>query len=391
MIPKAATKNTKIAERLSKPPDAELGTTACRLEVGDTAGWKPALRGLATLSLFICLASISTVAWAGEKAAAGPSPAPGPAVKQGEEDPFRDPFATAGEKTKPEVKISDPLEPVNRGLFQFNDKLYFWVLRPASKGYNKVAPAPLRLGIKRMFTNIKYPVRFVNNGLQGKFKEAGLETFRFVVNTTIGLGGFFDTVHDQWKVDEQSADLDQTLAVYGFKPGIYLHWPFLGPSSVRGTVGLAGDTALTPWPYIDSLALSFTISPYQTLNDTSLRLGDYESFKDAALDPYVAMRSFYYENRRGLIRDRFVAQGQGQVPGREAAEAEDQAVARRVREERAIVHRQEFSQGGLSHGTKGAEMLMQRGSSGAPPANTNYNLNFDFLRHSRTNAVEHPE
>jgi phospholipid-binding lipoprotein MlaA len=106
-----------------------------------------------------------------------------------QEEPFRDPFATEKEPAKPQPKIKDPLEPMNRAFFHFNDKLYFWVLKPTSKGYNKVVPKPARTCVGRFFANVKYPVHLVNNLLQGKFKAAGVETGRFVVNSTVGVAG----------------------------------------------------------------------------------------------------------------------------------------------------------------------------------------------------------
>jgi phospholipid-binding lipoprotein MlaA len=250
--------------------------------------------------LMICLVVFPLALRAGEPAASSSSGQP-PATQM-EEKEFHDPFASEGESPKAQPKVSDPLEPMNRAFFRFNDKLYFWVLKPAAKGYNKVAPQPVRVGVKRFFTNVKFPVRFVNNLLQAKFKRAGIETARFVLNSTVGLAGFFDPAGEELKLQIQPADFDQTLAVYRIPPGIYLNWPIAGPSSVRGTVGMAGDSALTPWTYIDGIAVSLTVRPYETVNETSLKLGDYESFKKGALDPYVSLRDAYFEHRRSQIK-----------------------------------------------------------------------------------------
>jgi len=105
------------------------------------------------------------------------------------EKPFRDPFASENQETIAPPKIKDPLQPMNRAFFHFNDKLYLWVIKPASKGYNKAVPRKARTCVGRFFGNVKYPVHLVNNLLQGKFKAAGLETGRFVVNSTVGVGG----------------------------------------------------------------------------------------------------------------------------------------------------------------------------------------------------------
>lgn len=257
------------------------------------------------LSVFVCLVAFPWAISAGDSATPAPKTPPiAPQTQtqnQNQEPETYDPFAAEDEKAKPRIKVSDPLEPMNRAFFKFNDKLYFWVLKPVAKGYKKVAPQPVRVGIRRVFTNLKFPVRFVNNLLQGKFKRAGIETARFVVNSTVGVAGFFDPAGEELKLQLQPADFDQTLGVWNFPTCMYFDWPFLGPSSVRGTFGMAGDAALSPWPYLDGIAVSLTVRPYETINDTSLRLGDYESFKKGALDPYISMRDAYFEYRRHFV------------------------------------------------------------------------------------------
>ena len=216
------------------------------------------------------------------------------------EKPFRDPFASESQPAKAQPRIKDPVQPMNRAFFHFNDKLYFWVLKPAGKGYSKVVPPPARRCVARLFANVKYPIRLVNNLLQGKFKAAGLETGRFAVNSTVGVGGLFDPAK-RWKIEAHPADFDQTLGLYGVGPGIYFDWPLFGPSAARGTAGLAADGALSPWSYIGGLGIALGVPAYRELNSGSLSLGEYESFKKAALDPYVAMRSAYYESRAEAV------------------------------------------------------------------------------------------
>jgi phospholipid-binding lipoprotein MlaA len=189
---------------------------------------------------------------------------------------------------------------VNRAFFHFNDKLYFWVLKPASKGYSTVVPRPARTGVGHFFANVQYPIHLVNNLLQGKFKSAGLETSRFVVNSTVGVAGFFDPA-TRWKLTAHPADFDQTLGCYGLRSGIYFDWPVFGPSSPRGTAGLMGDSALSPWTYVGGAAVVYGIPAYREVKGASLRTGEYESFKKATLDPYVAMRSAYYQNRAEAV------------------------------------------------------------------------------------------
>lgn len=214
----------------------------------------------------------------------------------GTEQPFRDPFDSGSQPAKPAPKIKDPLQPMNRAFFHFNDRLYVWVLKPVGKGYSKVVPRPARSCVGRFFRNVKYPVHLVNNLLQGKFKAAGTETARFLVNSTVGVGGLFDPAR-RWKLEAHPATFDQTLGVWGLGPGIYFDWPVFGPSSPRGTAGLAADGMLSPWFYIGGVGVVYGVPAYRELNNASLSLGEYESFKNATLDPYVAMRSAYYESR----------------------------------------------------------------------------------------------
>ena len=217
---------------------------------------------------------------------------------------FHDPFAAedAGAGSQPHAAaISDPLEPVNRVFFRFNDKLYCWFLRPVARGYRAVAPRPVRECVDRAYANVKFPIRFVNNLLEFRFGSAGIETARFAVNTTVGVAGLFDPA-SRWKLKAQPASFDQTLAFYRLPPGIYLNWPLLGPSSVRGTVGLAGDAVLNPVFYIDSVWVRAGVSGLERVNATSLQIEKYDAFRSGTLDPYAALRSAYFDNLRS-VRD----------------------------------------------------------------------------------------
>ena len=254
--------------------------------------------GLAGLSLLAGQANIRAT----DQTQPAPPPAGRPGETEANQKPFSDPFATESDPARAAVKTSDPLEPMNRAFFKFNDQFYFHVLKPAARGYNKVAPQPVRAGVQRFFNNVKFPIRFVNNLLETRLKGAGVEAARFLLNSTAGMGGLLDPARSEAGLEPRKADFDQTLACYGFKPGAYLVWPFLGPCSVRGTVGLAGDTALTPWTYIDYLPVNLGVPPYEILNGASLRLGEYEDFKKSAFDPYVALRSAYLENRLGATK-----------------------------------------------------------------------------------------
>ena len=195
--------------------------------------------------------------------------------------------------------IPDPLEKWNRWMFKFNDKFYFWVFKPAAKGYNTVVPEGGRSAIKNFFYNVTMPIRFVNNILQGKPQNAGKELGAFIINSTLGLGGLFEVARkDDPELDTPSEDFGQTLAVYGIGHGAYIVWPIIGPSSVRDTVGLVGDSLLHPASrLVPSTGGSVGAHSYEYFNDGSLKVGNYEDLLEASLDPYIAMKDAYFQHR----------------------------------------------------------------------------------------------
>jgi phospholipid-binding lipoprotein MlaA len=203
-----------------------------------------------------------------------------------------------------EETIADPLEPVNRAFFHFNDKLYFWVFKPVATGYKTIIPEDGRVGVRNFFSNFTTPVRLVNCLLQARFKGAGNETLRFLINTTYGFVGLLDTAKKEFKIEKQEADFGQTLGVWGMGPAFYINWPILGPSTLRETVGYVGDTFLDVRTYLPSRFLIVNASAWvlDKVNETSLALGEYESLKKAALDPYIAVREAYYQYRQNKIK-----------------------------------------------------------------------------------------
>lgn len=203
--------------------------------------------------------------------------------------------------------VKDPIQPYNRKIYTFNDKAYYYVFKPMYTGYSKVVPEKARLSVGQFFLNIKMPIRLVNCLLQGKFKGAGTEAMRFVINTTVGIGGLFDPAKSKFHLDRQDEDFGQTLATYKLGQGYYIQWPLIGPSTIRDTVGYVGDMALNPLTLI-----SFFIGPiegfvtktYDDVNDTSLGKGKtYESITTQAIDPYIALQDAYIQNRIKKIKE----------------------------------------------------------------------------------------
>jgi phospholipid-binding lipoprotein MlaA len=195
------------------------------------------------------------------------------------------------------VHVADPIAPFNRGMFYFNDKFYFWVLKPVARGYRYIVPTPVRTGVKNFFYNLITPVRMVNCILQGKFYSVGTEFTRFVINSTVGMLGFVDPAQNYPMLKAKEEDLGQTFGNYGIGNGFYIVWPFLGPSTLRDTVGMAGDLFLNPVNYVRPVEASLGITACEKVNTTSFYIGDYEAIKDASLDPYSAIRDAYIQNR----------------------------------------------------------------------------------------------
>jgi phospholipid-binding lipoprotein MlaA len=208
--------------------------------------------------------------------------------------------AETGEFTQAE-SVPDPLEPWNRLVFTFNDRLYFWVMKPAARGYNAVFPEVVRSSVHNFFDNLSMPVRFVSSVLQAKFESAGIELARFGVNSVFGIGGLFD-IGKSWNLKTQEKDLGLTLGYYGIGECFYIVWPFLGPSSLRDTVGFVGDGFLSPTDYITPARDSFAVNGYEFFNKISLHIGDYEDLKESAIDPYIAVKDAYVQHRRYLIK-----------------------------------------------------------------------------------------
>lgn len=201
------------------------------------------------------------------------------------------------------VEVADPLEPLNRVVFQVNDVFYFWVLKPVAQAYKDIAPEPVRIGVSNFFNNLATPIRFVNCLLQGKGDSAGTELRRFTVNTTVGILGFGDPARDKYGLEPADEDLGQTLGVLGFGNGFYLVLPILGPSTLRDSVGFVGDQFLNPIRYVEPTEASVGISAGKVTNKTTFHIGEYEDLKSDALDPYVAMRDIYIQYRNKKVQE----------------------------------------------------------------------------------------
>ena len=198
--------------------------------------------------------------------------------------------------------VADPIEPFNRVMFKFNEKLYDWLLRPMALGYRKITPQKARIGVSNFFTNLSTPVRFTNCLLQGKGRAATVELSKFIFNSTFGVLGFGDLFKDYPEMYPDAEDLGQTLGNYGTGEGFYIVWPVLGPSTLRDTGGLAGDTFLEPLTYVDSTGTRLAAQGVDRVNMISFRIEDIDAGREAAIDPYEATRNFVIQSRRFKIK-----------------------------------------------------------------------------------------
>jgi phospholipid-binding lipoprotein MlaA len=224
-------------------------------------------------------------------------------VKDVNQETYADIEAADETDREEDVQIADPLSFFNRGMYHFNDKLYFWILKPVAKGYTSVVPEKGRISVRNFFHNLAFPVRFVSNVLQARVKSAGIEFVRFAINSTVGIVGLNDVAKERQNLVVPDEDLGQTLGSYKIGHGFYIMWPLLGPSSLRDTIGFVGDRFLYPVSYINPAEASAGISAYENVNKISLHIGDYESLKEAAIDPYISIRNAYIQNRKKKVEE----------------------------------------------------------------------------------------
>ena len=234
-------------------------------------------------------------------------------------DELLDPFARADEAVGEEY---DPWESFNSNIFEFNRQVDRFVLKPAAKGYNFLLPDWVQLGISNIYYNLRFPPRLLNNIFQGKFKGAGIEVGRFLVNSTIGGAGLIDVAKDMG-LETPEEDMGQTLGHYGMKPGPYLVLPLLPPFTVRDFTGYVGDVFLNPinWlvaPLIEvknvpsviahknrttTSVLQFGARVEEIVNERSRNLEKYQGVEEATLDLYTAVRNAYLQKRAKAVRE----------------------------------------------------------------------------------------
>jgi len=198
---------------------------------------------------------------------------------------------------------NDPLEPMNRTIFDVNDFLDRLLLRPLAELYRAMIPPPLRDRIAGITSNMREPVIFANNILQFQFDRAGTTAERFGINTTIGIGGMFDWAND-WGMPQQTGDFGQTLSSWGIASGPYLVLPLLGPSNFRDAIGYGVDALMSPWQYIAAIGGNATQNRFiiaYVLADGIVRreqnIDTLDALRAGSIDFYAQMRSVYRQYR----------------------------------------------------------------------------------------------
>jgi phospholipid-binding lipoprotein MlaA len=196
----------------------------------------------------------------------------------------------------------DPLEGYNRAMYKFNDAVDTAVIKPVAKGYDAVVPDPISQGVSNFFSNLNDITVIINDLLQGKFYQAYKDTHRFVVNTTVGVGGIFD-VASLSGLNKNNEDFGQTLGVWGADPGAYVVLPFFGPRNVRDTFGLIGDMFTDPVMYVEGDDARLALVGTRVVDTRAKLLKAEKVLDEAALDEYSYVRDAYMQRRQNLVYD----------------------------------------------------------------------------------------
>jgi phospholipid-binding lipoprotein MlaA len=291
--------------------------------------------GLSEAPSSLALAGVSpTLELPGSTVEAGPAaPAPAadappliaaaetPAQETPPPDEFYDPFAKKDDVVAGEE--SDPWEGFNDVMFEFNRKFDKYLLKPVAKVYDKVVPDALEKGFSNFFHNARVGPRLINNVLQLKIKGAGIEIARLLINSTLGLAGFFDPAKNWFDLTTPDEDTGQTLGAYGVPPGPYLVLPLLPPLTVRDFFGLLLDFGADPinyfvfptfevddWPSAiahknrDTTTIAqFGTRVEEVVNDRSLNMEKFQGVEEATVDLYAAVRNAYLQKRAKAIRE----------------------------------------------------------------------------------------
>lgn len=195
----------------------------------------------------------------------------------------------------------DPFEGFNRASYKFNDGLDRAILKPVAKGYKAVTPDFVESGVTNFFSNLTQPGVIINDLLQGKFKASLNDSGRFLLNTTVGIGGLFDPASAAG-LDRNDEDFGQTLGKWGTPSGPYLMVPFFGPSTVRDAFGSGVDAFTTPTRYVERDAIRYGLMGMDLIDARARRL-PLEDTLNQAYDKYTFIKNAYLQQREYAVTD----------------------------------------------------------------------------------------
>ncbi|WP_339767898.1 VacJ family lipoprotein [uncultured Paraglaciecola sp.] len=198
------------------------------------------------------------------------------------------------------LAFEDPLEFINRPIFAFNDKLFEYILIPAVNGYTKIVPDPVRTSVGHFFGNIREPLNALNQLFQGEVSDSGKSVGRFLINTTIGLLGFFDPATAWFEIDENVTTINDTLVKYDVGYGSYLVLPILGQSDLRNGFSTITESIFNPIQYATENPQTIYIQSYGGFHAFAPQAPTYEKLRSETDDPYVFFRNLYMQN---MLRD----------------------------------------------------------------------------------------
>jgi phospholipid-binding lipoprotein MlaA len=219
----------------------------------------------------------------------------------------------------------DPWESLNRGVYKFNDKLDRAVAKPVARTYVRIVPKAIRTGVSNFFANLDTTTVMVNDALQGKFLAAANDLGRFLLNSTLGIGGILDPATPAG-LARNDEDFGQTLGHWGVHPGPFIELPVLGPSDVRDASGKLVDTYTSPKEYIRNTYVRYGIYLPALVNTRASLLSLDDTLKNV-YDPYAFIRDAYLQRRAYLVSDGKVTEEPLVDPGADTPDAEQAAPA----------------------------------------------------------------
>lgn len=209
--------------------------------------------------------------------------------------------ATTAKPVPRDYDARDPFEPINRGIYRFNERVDRAILRPTARAYRAVLPQFVRVGVGNVFSNINDVRVVLNNTLQGKFTTAYADFGRVAINSTLGMLGLFD-IASEAGIEKHNEDFGQTLGWWGVGDGPFIMLPLFGPSTARDTIGFAVDYLTDPVTYVDPTSSRNQLGATRLVNRRADLL-DATSVLKTTLDPYQFMRDGYLQRRKNLIFD----------------------------------------------------------------------------------------